>query len=274
MLIEQSELTVETSTGPMVIYLIKPKINGYPNAKFPGAIVYSEIYQASAPVLRFANSIASQGYICAVPSVYHEFAGKDALNYDVAGTDAGNAYKVRKLVSATDSDNSATIDALIKHPNCNGRIGTTGMCYGGHLAFRGALDSRVKAAVCYFPTDIHSATLGPEGDDTLVRASKGEFGKETEVVVIFGTQDGHVPLEGRNLIREQLLSKNVEPKIKLSFLELQANHAFIRDEMSKGRFDAAISKVCFELLLETFGRTIGRDLGDFVEESKTEKLVC
>jgi len=49
---------------------------------------------------------------------------------------AGNAYKVRKLVSATDSDNSATIDALIKHPNCNGRIGTTGMCYGGHLAFR------------------------------------------------------------------------------------------------------------------------------------------
>jgi len=90
MLIEQSELTVETSTGPMVIYLIKPskfsplprspyplslnspltpslslcvgvEINGYPNAKFPGVIVYSEIYQASAPVLRFANSIASQG---------------------------------------------------------------------------------------------------------------------------------------------------------------------------------------------------------------------
>lgn len=57
---------------------------------------------------------------------------------------------------------------------------------------QGALDSRVKAAVCYFPTDIHSATLGPEGDDTLVRASKGEFGKETEVVMIFGTQDGHV----------------------------------------------------------------------------------
>jgi len=90
MLIEQSELTVETSTGPMVIYLIKPsqfsslsrspyplsfnsplppsfspcvglEINGYPNAKFPGVVVYSEIYQASAPVLRFANSIASQG---------------------------------------------------------------------------------------------------------------------------------------------------------------------------------------------------------------------
>ena len=45
--------------------------------------------------------------------------------------------------------------------------------------------------------------------------------------------------------------------------------------MSKGRFDAAISKVCFELLLETFGRTIGRDLGEKKNEAaKEEKLVC
>ncbi|GAA5922952.1 carboxymethylenebutenolidase [Sporobolomyces koalae] len=274
MLISQTESVVETSTGPMTIYWITPRIPGYPNAKFPGVVVYSEIYQASAPVLRFANSIAAQGYICAVPSVYHEFAGKDALNYDTVGTDAGNAYKVRKLVSATDSDNSVTIDELIKHPNCTGRIATTGMCYGGHLAFRGALDPRVLAAVCYFPTDIHSASLGPEGDDTLIRASRGEFGAHTEVVTIFGTQDGHVPLEGRNLIREQLTNKSVQPSVRLTFLELQANHAFIRDEMSKGRFDAAISKVCFELLLETFGRTIARDLGDFVDDAKPEKLVC
>lgn len=83
--------------------------------------------------------------------------------------------------------------------------------------------------------------------------------------------------------------------LKFSFLELQANHAFIRDEMSKvrrlalksliaeltlswerqGRFDAAISKVCFELLMETFGRTIARDLGQRkVEAPKEEKLVC
>lgn len=63
-------------------------------------------------------------------------------------------------------------------PTCNGRIGATGMCLGGHLAYRCALDQRVKAAVCYFATDIHSATLG-EGkkDDSLARAGdiKGEL---------------------------------------------------------------------------------------------------
>ena len=37
--------------------------------------------------------------------------------------------------------------------------------------------------------------------------------------------------------------------------------AFIRDELSKGRYDPAISKICFEMLLELFGRTLKSDLG-------------
>ena len=76
----------------------------YPvSAKFPGVVVWSEIYQASAPVLRFANAIASQGYVCAVPSCFHEFAGTEALPYDVPGTDAGNKYKALKRLDAYDS---------------------------------------------------------------------------------------------------------------------------------------------------------------------------
>lgn len=66
-------------------------------------VVWSEIYQASAPVLRFANAIASQGYVCAVPSCFHEFAGTEALPYDVPGTDAGNKYKALKRLNAYDS---------------------------------------------------------------------------------------------------------------------------------------------------------------------------
>ncbi|GAA5856214.1 hypothetical protein JCM8547_000823 [Rhodosporidiobolus lusitaniae] len=273
MLIQQEEIIVQTATGPMCIYIVKPKIAGYPSAKFPGVVVWSEIYQVTGPVLRFANQIAAQGYIVAAPCCFHEFAGADAIPYDVAGTDAGNSYKVKKLLSAIDEDSQKAVDTLVNHPNCNGRIGATGMCLGGHLAFRTALDPRVLASVCYFATDIHTASLSPEGDDSLARASRGEI--KGELVMIFGTQDGHVPLEGRTFIREKLTDKSVQPPVKLSFLELSANHAFIRDEFSKGRFDGAISKVCFELLVETFGRTIARDLGEPVEEGKGDgKLVC
>jgi carboxymethylenebutenolidase len=75
------------------------------------------------------------------------------------------------------------------------------MCLGGHLAYRCALDSRVSAAVCYFATDVHSATLGAgKSDDSLSRAKdiKGEL------VMIFGKMDNHVPPEGRDLIRKTL----------------------------------------------------------------------
>ena len=44
--------------------------------------------------------------------------------------------------------------------------------------------------------------------------------------------------------------------------------AFIRDELSKGRYDPAITKICFEILLELFGRSLKLDLGphDGVEQ--------
>lgn len=46
---------------------------------------------------RFARQICGQGYIVAAPSSYHEFTGPEPLAYDVAGTDAGNEYKIKKV---------------------------------------------------------------------------------------------------------------------------------------------------------------------------------
>jgi dienelactone hydrolase len=91
---------------------------------------------------------------------------------------------------------SSTLTALPKHAEAK-----TGMCLGGHLAYRCALDPRVLSAVCYFATDIHSATLGAgKSDDSLKRVKdiKGEL------VMIFGKMDNHVPPEGRDLIRKTL----------------------------------------------------------------------
>jgi len=109
-------------------------------------------------------------------------------------------------VAAYDEDAHLTISYLLSLPTCTGNIGTTGMCLGGHLAYRCALDHRVGAAVCYFATDIHSGTLGAGGDDSLARA--GEI--KGELVMIFGKKDGHVPAEGRDLIRRRLGEEGVD----------------------------------------------------------------
>jgi carboxymethylenebutenolidase len=80
------------------------------------------------------------------------------------------------------------------------------MCLGGHLAYRCALDPRVSAAVTYFATDLHSATLGlGQKDDSLARA--GEI--KAELAMIHGTKDNHVSPEGRDLIRKTLRDKGV-----------------------------------------------------------------
>jgi len=155
--------------------------------------------------------------------------------------------------------------------NSVGMVGATGMCLGGHLAFRAAFDQRVAATVCYFATDIHTANLGSTHklDDTLERAQKGEV--HGELALIFGKKDPHVPVEGRDLIRATLETSATV----FSFYEFAwAQHAFIRDESSKGRYDPAVAKVCFEILLELFGRRLRSELGEFVAEGAEGKMVC
>ncbi|KAI0094653.1 dienelactone hydrolase [Irpex rosettiformis] len=262
---------LDANGRPIRIFVIAPTIAGYPNAKFPGVVVFSEIYQVTGPVERFAGQIASQGYVVACPSCYHEFEGPEAIPYDTEGTDRGNKYKIEKTVAAFDEDATLSIDLLCSLKNCNGRIAATGMCLGGHLAFRAAFDPRVKASFCWFATDIHSATLGKgKNDDTLVRVKNGDLNGKGELVMVFGKQDTHVPRAGRDLIRATL----DEAKIPTSFLEVQAQHAFIRDESSKGRWDAALTRSLFMFMMEVFDRTIARDLGEPVGVAAEPEHIC
>lgn len=128
------------------------------------------------------------------------------------------------------------------------------------------LDSRISACFAFFATDIHSRTLGPyEAANSSAEAPPNSnhtldlFSKlKAEVALIFGIKDTHVPDEGRDLIRVKLR----EAGVVTSFYEFAwAQHAFIRDELSKGRYDPAITKVFFEALLELFGRVLKTELG-------------
>ncbi|KKA26672.1 hypothetical protein TD95_001652 [Thielaviopsis punctulata] len=283
MLIKESFADVKTSVdgkeGTMRIFIFHPTIPQFPNAKFPGVVLFSEIYQVTGPVARFARQIAGQGYIVAAPSSYHDFTGPDALAYDVAGTDQGNAWKIQKTLSSYDHDVVCTVDHLLSLPTCTRRIGATGMCLGGHLALRACLDTRISACVAYFATDVHCRTLGPH--DAANTAAVGPPGSvhtidllakmAAEVAMIFGVKDTHVPAEGRDLIRAKLR----EAGVTTSFYEFAwAQHAFIRDELSKGRYDPAITKVCFEVLLELFGRVLKTDLGEMDNKPPVIEHVC
>ncbi|KAG0077721.1 hypothetical protein BGZ92_001812, partial [Podila epicladia] len=137
MLVKESHVDLQTSSGLMRTYIYQPNLPDYPEAKFPGVAVFTEIYQVTGPLDRFCRQIASQGYIVACNESFHEFEPLGSpLAYDVPGTDKGNFYKIEKELGAYDEDATIVIDHLMSRPDCTGKIGATGMCLGGHLAFR------------------------------------------------------------------------------------------------------------------------------------------
>jgi len=228
----------------MRTYIVRPASEG----RYPGVILFSEIFQVTGPIRRTAAMIAGQGYVVAVPEVYHELepAGT-VLAYDQEGADVGNAHKYGKELSSYDADARALIEHLKLRDDSTGRMGAVGICLGGHLAFRAAMNPEVLAAACFYATDIHSSSLGRgKKDDSLERAKD----IRGELLHIWGRQDPHVPLEGRNLIHARL----EEVGARYQWVEVNGAHAFMRDEGY--RYDPALAYHCYGLLFELFHRRL------------------
>jgi carboxymethylenebutenolidase len=244
MLIKEDFVDLETPTGPMRTHLFEPAAGG----PYPGVLLFSEIYQVTGPIKRTARRLASQGYVVAAPEVYHEYEPLGcALAYDKEGTDKGNRYKVEKEVSAFDADARAVIAHLRAVPHCNGRLGAVGICLGGHLAFRSAMNPEILAGVCFYATDIHKRSLGKGmHDDSLDRIPE----LKGEMTMIWGKQDPHIPQEGRDLIRSKMTAAGVN----FTWHEFNAAHAFIRDEGP--RYNPALAELCHAMMFELLARRL------------------
>ena len=233
-----------TPTGPMRTYVFRPVAGG----RYPGLVLYSEIFQVTGPIRRMAAMLASHGFVVAVPEIFHELepAGT-VLVYDEAGAARGNRHKITKALSSYDADARAALDYLVSSPHCTGKLGVVGICIGGHLAFRAAMQPDVLAAACFYATDIHKRSLG-QGmhDDSLDR-----IGQITgELLMIWGRQDPHIPRDGRALIYNVLSDAGA----RFQWHEFNAAHAFMRDEGA--RYDPAAAQICYDLVLELFHRRL------------------
>jgi carboxymethylenebutenolidase len=248
MIVRDRVLDLQTPTGLMRSYVYSPHDPRRSDAKRPGVVLYSEIFQQTPPIRRLALRLSGRGFVVVVPEVFHEHepAGT-VLGYDDVGKDKGNRYKYATKLATYDADARAALDALKGLPECDGRLGTMGVCLGGHLAFRAALNADVSAAACFYPTDIHSATLGEgQRDDSLVRCAE----IKGELLLVWGRQDPHTPFEGRLAVMKALHAAGVS----YTWHEFNAEHAFMRDEGT--RFDPAAGDLCLELAADLFHRAL------------------
>lgn len=244
MIIQHHVKDIQTETGLMRTSVFRPSGEG----KYPTIIFYSEIFQQTSPITRSAQILASHGYVVLVPEIFHELnLLGTVLAYDDAGKDKGNADKFTKTLEHHDSDTQAMVEFTQQQTYCTGSLGTMGVCIGGHLAFRAALNKQISGAFCLYPTDIHSNTLPcNKGNDSLTRS--GDI--LCPIVLVFGKQDPHVSSEGRGLIH-QTLSQN---ECDFSWHEVTAQHAFMRDEGD--RYDAALAIQMYNMSINFFNHSL------------------
>ena len=239
-------VTLETPYGPMRTHIVRPAAPG----RYPGLVFYSEIFQITDPIRRTAALLAGHGYVVAMPEVYHEFepAGT-VLAYDQAGSDRGNRWKFEKELASYDADTRAVLDHLKSRAECTGVLGAVGICLGGHLAFRAAMEPDVRATACFYGTDIHKGTLGKgQHDDSLLRAEQ----IRGDLLMIWGRQDPHIPLEGRRIVQARLDELN----LRYEWHEVNGAHAFMRDEGA--RYDPELALLLYREVLEFFHRTLSQ----------------
>ncbi len=239
-------VTLETPYGPMRTHIVRPAASG----RYPGLVFYSEIFQITDPIRRTAALLAGHGYVVAMPEVYHEFepAGT-VLAYDQAGSDRGNHWKYEKELGSYDADTRAVLDHLKARGDCTGALGAVGICLGGHLALRAAMEPDVRATVCFYGTDIHKGSLGKgQHDDSLERAA--QIGGD--LLMIWGRQDPHIPLEGRRAVQTRFDELN----LRYAWHEVNGAHAFMRDEGA--RYDPELALLLYRETLDFFHRTLSQ----------------
>jgi carboxymethylenebutenolidase len=182
------------------------------------------IYQLGGPIVRLADRLAGYGYVVAAPEIFHRLEPLGSvIEPNDLGRLRGNDHAGRTAIAHYDADAAAALGWLQTCDTvASEQLGTLGFCIGGHLACRTALHPGVRAAVCCYPTGIHSGKLGRDRADTLERL--GDI--TARLLLIFGDQDPHVPAEGRDTILTALTTAGVDHKT----LIYPANHTFMRDD--------------------------------------------
>jgi carboxymethylenebutenolidase len=244
MLVSTEYVDLPLPGNPMRTFVGAPKAEG----QFPGIWCYSDIFQLTSPMIRFCVRLAGYGFVAAAPEIYRRIEPPGTtIPFDDSGRTRGLENAQKTPVAHFDADCRSGLDWLAKHPKISaGKIGAMGFCIGGHLAFRAALQPDVRATACWYGTGIHNGKLGQDADaGSLARASE----IRGELLMIFGTEDPHIPSDAREIVDRALKASGVRYEMRL----FPAEHAFGRD--LGPRFDPEATDQAFAATVSLFRRT-------------------
>jgi carboxymethylenebutenolidase len=179
----------------------------------PGLVMIHEIFGINLPLREIAALFATEGFAVLTVDVFSRMERGLDLDYGEEGHAKGRAMHKAFDYATGVKDLQAGISFLRARPECNGKVGVTGFCLGGTMAYLAASRTDAEAAVGYYGTRIHLFTA--EGKDI-----------SKPLILHFGELDHTTPPE---LLQGQILpaikdNPNVQAFVYPGLVHAFANH--------------------------------------------------
>jgi carboxymethylenebutenolidase len=222
--ITTTTIRLRARDGEMKCHQAQPRGTG----KFPAVMVIMEAFGLNDHIKDVTERIAAEGYTAIAPDLYFR-ESPNVVGYDQL--EAAIVLMQKLDAEQVIADMQSVITHLKTQNFVNGdRLGITGFCMGGTIAF---------LAACRFPAEIKAAVPfyggGIAGDSTS--AALNHAGNlQAPILCLFGENDPYIPLSQVKQIEDTLraLGKLFEVKVYPG-----ADHGFFCDERASYHPQAA-----------------------------------
>jgi carboxymethylenebutenolidase len=213
--------------GPMQAFVASPALTG----RYPGVIVFQEIFGVNSHIRDVCARVASHGYIAIAPDIFHRTARQLDLGYTQADVTRGREHKNQATMDGLLADTRACIAWLKAAKDFSGAIGCVGFCFGGHVAFIAATLPEIKATVSFYGGGI--GTSRPGGGPPSVELAPLIKGR---LRLIYGEDDKGIPQTEVEAIALKLMAAKVDFMVTTYS---RAGHGFACDQRESYNAQAA-----------------------------------
>jgi len=213
------EIRIPAAGGEMPAYRAQPAGGG----SFPVILVVQEIFGVHEHIKDICRRLAKQGYLAIAPELYARQG--DPRQYS-------NVQElIDKVVSQVpDAQVLADLDACVAwavaHVGDRARLGITGFCWGGRIAWLyAAHNPQVRAGVAWYGRVVGAVNaMNPQNPIDVAGKLNGP------VLGLYGGQDASIPLATLEQMRSALAdSGNGASRASLIHVYPDAPHAFNAD---------------------------------------------
>jgi carboxymethylenebutenolidase len=233
------DVSVQVDDATMKIYVAEPD-----GAAKGAIVVLQEAFGVNDHIRDLCHRIAEAGYVAAAPHLFHR-SGDPELGYDDMMECV--PYISGLQVNALEADLAATLE-LLKGKGFEGKkVGVTGWCMGGSVAFLAAAYWDLGAAVSWYGGGI---TQGRFGMPPLIDLAPT---LQTPWLGLFGDNDASIPTDQVDALKATAAEK---AKVATDVVRYEgADHGFNCNQ--RGSYHEASATDGWARMLAFFGEHVG-----------------